>query len=71
MEVSEVGSFVGGKSVVAKSWSLALLLLLLTWCVGFPQILKAETVKGSMTSEKALQLGEEFGVVVGEVDEGD
>jgi membrane-associated protease RseP (regulator of RpoE activity) len=37
--------------------------------LGFPQFLQAESNTEPVTEEEALRLGEEFGIIVGEVDE--
>lgn len=42
---------------------------LLTLIAGYPQILRGESMNGAMTEEEALRLGEEFGLIVGQVDE--
>jgi membrane-associated protease RseP (regulator of RpoE activity) len=47
----------------------ALVCLILTFSLGFPSLLQAGSSAGTMTKEQAVKLGEEFGIVVGEVDE--
>lgn len=55
-------SFQPGRSLL---WYLLIIFLL-----GFPQILLAEsTTSEPITNEEAIRLGEEFGIIVGEVDE--
>jgi len=43
--------------------------LFLIFMLGFPQFLQAESYTESVSEEEALRLGEEFGIIVGEVDE--
>ena len=43
--------------------------LLLFFVPGFPQFLHAESYTEAVTDAEAFRLGEEFGVIVGEVDE--
>jgi membrane-associated protease RseP (regulator of RpoE activity) len=48
---------------------LALMSFLMILVLGFPQFLQAESTIEPVTDEEALRLGEEFGLIVGEVDE--
>ena len=43
--------------------------LVLAFCLGAPSLTLAKPVVESMTKEVAVRLGEEFGIIVGEVDE--
>lgn len=47
----------------------ALALLLFVSMTGLPQALQAEPIHEVMSEEEALRIGEEFGLVVGQVDE--
>ncbi len=48
-------------------WVIVSLLLILF--LGPPSLLQADPAQEIMTKEQALQLGEDFGIIVGEVDE--
>ena len=48
---------------------LALMSFLMIFVLGIPQVLQADSKTEPMSEAEALRLGEEFGIVVGEVDE--
>ncbi|RMH32507.1 MAG: PDZ domain-containing protein [Nitrospirae bacterium] len=52
-----------------KTVSAFVCCLILIWCVASSGSIYAEPVYDQITKEEALRLGEEFGVIVGEVDE--
>ena len=43
--------------------------MILAFSLGTPYLLHAETASHTMTKEQAIKLGEDFGIIVGEVDE--
>lgn len=43
--------------------------IVLAYSLGTPSLLQAKPTMGSMTKDQAVKLGEEFGIIVGEVDE--
>jgi len=47
----------------------AIVSMIFVFSLGTPYLLHAETVPQAMTKEKAIKLGEDFGIIVGEVDE--
>lgn len=57
------------KATLKAPSRLALLSFVLILVTGLPQMLQAESVNEPITEEEALRLGEEFGIIVGEVDE--
>lgn len=42
--------------------------MILAFSLGIPYLLHAETAPQAMTKEQAIKLGEDFGIIVGEVD---
>ena len=50
-------------------FTMTLVALLFSCVVAFPSSIKAEPVNVTMTDAEAIQIGEKFGIVVGEVDE--
>ena len=58
-----------GETATFQPGRLALISFLLIFMLGFPQFLQAESLREPITEEEALRLGEEFGIIVGEVDE--
>lgn len=70
LEISAMNQLVLNRVQLFRNFShLALVSFLLICMVGFPQALKAEPIHGAMSEEEAILLGEEFGRVVGQVDE--
>ena len=58
------------KEGVFQSRRSAIWFLLIIFLLGFPQVLLAEsTTPEPITEEEAIRLGEEFGIIVGKVDE--
>ena len=55
--------------MIARSGQLALVGTVLVFSLGTPSLLQAKLPLESMTKELAVELGEEFGIIVGEVDE--
>ncbi len=47
----------------------ALVIMILAFGLGTPFLLHAESVTQSMSKDQAIKLGEDFGIIVGEVDE--
>lgn len=70
LEISAMNQLVLNRVQLFRNFShLALVSFLFIWMGGFPQALKAEPIHGAMSEEEAILLGEEFGLVVGQVDE--
>lgn len=54
---------------MAHVGQVTIISMTLTFSLGIPPLLYAEPAPQVMTKEHALKLGEEFGIIVGEVDE--
>ena len=63
------GSISTGRLTTLQPLPLGMISILLIFMLGFPQFLRAQPHTEAITKEEALRLGEEFGIVVGEVDE--
>lgn len=48
---------------------VAIVSMIFVFSLGIPYLLHAETAHQAMTKEQAIKLGEDFGIIVGEVDE--
>ena len=62
------GSISMGRLTTLQALPLGMLSILLIFMLGFPHFLRAQPHTETITKEEALRLGEEFGIVVGEVD---
>jgi len=57
------------RGAISQSRRFVLWSFLMIFLLGFPQFLQAESIPEPVTEEEAIRLGEEFGIIVGEVDE--
>lgn len=55
--------------MIAHVGQAAIVSMILAFSLGTPYLLQAEPASQAMTKEKAIKLGEDFGIIVGEVDE--